>query len=150
ARLTLWYSAFSFLLILGCTAYLYVALARNLEREDDGVIQDQIRILQMLLRQHPEDSVGIRQEVELESGARQHARIFIRILDEEGRVVAETPGMARKVSKESFPSVFEKGEIVEQGGESFRVTSAGALLGAGPGKRTLQVALDRHEEEKLL
>ena len=92
ARLALWYALSAFFLILGATAYLYAALEKNLEREDDGTILDQIQILRLLLREHPEDAAAIRQEVEVESSARQHARLFIRILSPDGRVVAETTG----------------------------------------------------------
>jgi two-component system heavy metal sensor histidine kinase CusS len=151
-RLTLWYSLFSFGLILAATGYLYWALVRNLDREDDGVLQDQVQILQVLLSEHPEDSAGIRQEVEVESGARKHARIFIRILDDKGRTVAETPEMDRKLPKDVFPSASdtEAGIVVHREKESFRVMSARAGPPAAPGSRVLQVALDRHEEEKLL
>lgn len=145
-RLTVWYSAFAIVLMLASTAYLYWALARNLDREDDGILLDQIHILQVLLREHPEDSQGIRQEVELESGARKHSRIFIRILDASGRMLAETPEMAAKLPRELFPAPAEqeKGVLVDVGREAFRVMSAGADA------RVLQVALDRREEAKLL
>jgi two-component system heavy metal sensor histidine kinase CusS len=151
-RLTLWYSLFSFGLILAATAYLYWALSRNLDREDDGVLQDQIRILKMILREHPEDSAGLRQEVELESGARQHSQIYIRILDESGRTIAETPGMGHLLPREAFPAVSgrETGLGIQQGKESFRVMAVSSPLGTRPGAGTLQVALDRKEEAKLL
>src|SRR5215831_18498884 len=108
AWLTIWYSVAAFLLILAATAYLYLALARNLDREDDGTLLDQIQILRILLRDHPEDSAGIRQEVEVESGARQHARLYIRILDVQGRAVAETPGMADRLPPGLFPEPLER------------------------------------------
>jgi two-component system heavy metal sensor histidine kinase CusS len=152
ARLTLWYSIFSFVLILASTAYLYWALAKNLDREDDGILQDQIHILQVLLREHPEDSAGIRQEVEVESGARQHSRIYIRILDAGGGTIAETPGMALKLPKHVFPPASEKETVsqLHQSEESFRLMTAPAPLGDRYGARVLQVALDRREEERLL
>ncbi|HZE99910.1 MAG TPA: heavy metal sensor histidine kinase [Planctomycetota bacterium] len=151
-RLTLWYSLFSFLLILGCCGYLYWALGRNLEREDDGILQDQIHILQVLLREHPHASDGIRQEVEVETGARQHSRIFIRILDEAGQTLAETPGMAEPLPKDAIPgpSGGSGATLVRRGRQSFRVLSAAAPLGDRPGARILQVALDQKEDEKLL
>src|SRR5258708_33716632 len=122
ARVTRWYSVFSFGLLLAAPAYLYRALAKNLDREDDGVLQDQIHILQVLLREHPEDSAGIRQEVEVESGARKHSRIYIRILDESGVTVAETPGMNQKLPKEVFAAASgsETGSMLQQAKESFR------------------------------
>ncbi|HVR86939.1 MAG TPA: hypothetical protein VMU54_21630, partial [Planctomycetota bacterium] len=122
-RLTLWYSVFSLFLILAATGYLYWALSKNLDREDDGVLQDQIHILQLLLREHPEASAGIRQEVELESGARKHAHIYIRILDEAGQTMAETPGMNRSLPQEVFPPAAEgeTGSLLHQSSESFRL-----------------------------
>lgn len=151
-RLTLWYSLFSFGLILATTAYLYWALARNLDREDDGVLLDQIRILKVILREHPEDSAGLRQEVELESGIRQHSQMFIRILDETGRTIAESPGMAGLLPRGAFPPVSERetGIEVPAGKESFRVMSASSPLGGRSGAGVVQVALDRKEEAKLL
>ena len=41
ARLTVWYALSSFTLILLATGYLYWALARNLDREDDHFLADQ-------------------------------------------------------------------------------------------------------------
>lgn len=151
-RLTLWYAACSFALILAATAYLYWALARNLDREDDGVLQDQVQILQVLLKEHPEDSAGIRQEVELESGVREHSRIFIRILDDAGKQIAETPGMGGKLPGSLFPPVADagKGSPRSVGKESYRVMSVSTPLGGRTGKGVLQVALDRREEDRLL
>jgi len=152
ARLTLWYSVFSFGLLLAATAYLYWALVKNLDREDDGVLQDQIHILQVLLREHPEDSAGIRQEVEVESGARKHSRIYIRILDESGVTMAETPGMNQKLPKEAFGSVAgrETGSQLRLSKEAFRLMTGEASMGERLGSRLIQVALDRREEDKLL
>jgi two-component system heavy metal sensor histidine kinase CusS len=152
ARLTLWYALSAFLLILGATGYLYAALAKNLAREDDGTILDQIHILQLLLRDHPDDAAAIRQEVEVESSARQHARLFIRILSLGGRVVAETPGMAERLPAGVFPAASDthKGVAVRAGKESYRVMSAPAVLEIPERSRVIQVAYDRSEEDKLL
>jgi two-component system heavy metal sensor histidine kinase CusS len=152
ARLTLWYALSAFLLILGATGYLYAALAKNLDREDDGTILDQIEILRILLRDHPDDAAAIRQEVEVESSARQHAKLFIRILSPEGRTVAETPGMAERLPRELFPPPTDKkkGVALRAGKESFRVMTAPAILKTSDRSRIIQVAFDRSEEDKLL
>jgi len=153
ARLTLWSSLSTFALVCGATSYLYWALARNLDREDDGALTDQIHILRILLREHPEDPSGIRQEVELESGARQQAKLYIRILDEQRRIVAETPGMAGRLPSGFFeepPAESRSGVSRRSGKESYRVMSAWAALGDREKSRIIQVALDRREEDKLL
>lgn len=151
SRLTVWYAVSAFLLILAATAYLYWTLAKNIDREDDGTLLDQIHILRILLVDHPEDSAGIRQEVEVESGARQHARLYIRILDPQGRVVAETPGMAERLPPARFPEPLEgrEGLDLRAKDESFRVMSARVAYGS-QAARLIQVAFDRSEEEKLL
>lgn len=151
ARLTVWYALSAFVLILAATLYLYWALERNLDREDDGTLLDQIQILRVLLRDHPEDSAGIRQEVEVESGARQHARLFIRIIDPQGRVVAETPGMAGRLPPAVFPGPEGRvGVDLRVKEESFRVMSSRVALGRQDAARIIQVAFDRSEEEKIL
>ena len=40
ARLTVWYAAVTFALVLAATGYLFWALARNMDREDDQFIED--------------------------------------------------------------------------------------------------------------
>src|SRR5437762_219344 len=45
ARLTAWYTASAFVLILLATGFLYWVLYSNLEREDDQYLADKVRIL---------------------------------------------------------------------------------------------------------
>ncbi len=158
ARLTLWYTGSAFALILVVTGFLYWALSRNLLREDDDFIADQISILRTILREHPEDLAALRQEVEWESSARRHAKVFIRILDAGGRRLAETPGMPDFLAPGIFPPPV--GVASEPGGgitvrspqgPGFRLQAAQSPFGPSRGPaRILQVALDRREEEKLL
>jgi two-component system, OmpR family, heavy metal sensor histidine kinase CusS len=157
-RLTLWYTACAFTLILGATGLLYWSLARNLDREDDEFLADQVLILRGLLRNRPDDDAGIRQEVEFESEVRRHARVYLRILDGTGRVLAETPGMPPSLGPKAFPPPSPADVDLSRGtrfhatdGRDFRILAAQARLGtAGPPSRTLQVALDRREEDELL
>lgn len=158
ARLTLWYTVAAFSVVLASTAYLYWALGRNLDREDDEFLADQIHILRGLLRDRPLDDSGIKQEVEWESSVRQYARVYIRILDEDGRTLAETPGMGELLPPGLFPTPVpavaapKAGSDVESsGGKSFRTLSARADVGRGGRSiRSVQVALDREEEKELL
>lgn len=121
ARLTLWFSLSTFALVLGATGYLYWALARNMDREDDWALADQIRILRVLLREQPEHSAGIKQGVELESRVREQSRMYVRILDEQRRLVAESPGMARRLPIEFFeePREGRSGISRRSGGRSY-------------------------------
>ena len=152
SRLTVWTSASAFVMVLASTGYLYWALATNLDRGDDGMLMDQVHILRVLLREQAENPAAIRQEVEVESGARQHSRVYIRILDDAGRAVAETPGMQGRLPAAAFPEPLEgrEGISLRAGADSFRVMSARAALGSREGARTVQVALDRNEGDELL
>jgi two-component system heavy metal sensor histidine kinase CusS len=157
ARLTLWYTAWAFAALLGVTAYLYLALSRNLEREDDEFLGDQMSILQGILRDKPEDAAALRQEVEWESSLRQYARTWIRILDAGGRVLAETPGLPPELAPGAFPApapgekTLRGSTLRGPGGTAFRVLAALAPVGAsGREIRTIQIALDRSAEDDLL
>lgn len=157
-RLTLWYSASAFTLIILATGFLYWSLSRNLDREDDEFLTDQVLILRGLLRDRPEDDAAIRQEVDFESGVRRHTKIYVRLLDESGGVVAETPGMPPGLGAHAFPAPSPPDGELAGGtlyrtaeGRGYRLLAAHGRLGKSGGRyRTIQAALDRREEEELL
>ena len=154
AHLTAWYAGSAFLLILGATGFLYWALVANLDREDDQFLADKIHILRALLRDRPDDLGGLRQEVVLAPRARQYGQVYVRVLDEAGTVLLETPGMGDGLGPEVFPPGGEPGtgtEVRTPAGKSFRVTAARAAVGGGEGRTcVLQLAFDRTFEEGLL
>jgi two-component system heavy metal sensor histidine kinase CusS len=158
ARLTAWYSCSSFLLILVVTGFLYWVLVSNLDREDDQFLADKIHILRLLLRDRPEDLAALKHEVEWEWAASQYAQFQVRILDEQGKAVVESPGMSEELAPERFPGAgpaeAEPGigdEIHLPTGKSFRVLAVRASLGPSGGRtRVIQIALDRTYEENLL
>ena len=45
ARLTAWYAGSSFALVLVASGLLYLALSRNLDKEDDQVLADKVNVL---------------------------------------------------------------------------------------------------------
>src|SRR5947209_1783968 len=73
ARLTAWYTGSAFVLIFLATGFLYWVLFSNLDREDDQYLADKIRILRGLLQEKANDFKGLKQEVEWEWAASQHA-----------------------------------------------------------------------------
>jgi two-component system, OmpR family, heavy metal sensor histidine kinase CusS len=158
ARLTLWYAGSTFALVLATTVYLSWALAGALERENDEFLADQVHILRVLMRDHPDDEAGLREEVEWESEARQYARVFARVLDANGARIAETHGMPDALAYAAFPPPSDVDEEPARGanvcsptGASFRVMAARAVVGAPDGiVRLVQVALERKREENLL
>lgn len=157
-RLTVWYACSAFGLILLATWVLYAALVSNLDREDDQFLADIVHIVRAFLRDRPDDAAGLKQAVEWEWASRQYAQVFVRVLDENGRAIVETPGMSAVLVTTVFPPAVgidgEPGpgvEIDASGGSSFRVLTADAPVGAlGSERRTIQVALNQAHELKLL
>src|SRR5439155_23393407 len=82
-QLTAWYAAFSFGSILLATVVLYVALSRNIERENNHELMDRLNVFQTLFRDRPEDEDEIKFEVD--AAARQQSRFLVRVIDSDGR-----------------------------------------------------------------
>lgn len=158
ARLTAWYAASAFVLILAATGFLYWVLATSLDREDDQFLADEVSILRAILSDRPQDAAALRQEVEWEWAVRHPARVFVRILDEDGHPILETPGLRELLSPEALPGPvaadLEPGrgfEIRSGEGRVFRALAARAHVGrSGRDTRVIQVVLDRAQEVDLL
>src|SRR5438552_1113220 len=73
-RLTAWYAASAFTLVVVATGFLYWVLVADLDRETDESLADQVHILRKLLLDRPEDKAALVQEVEWEWAARHHAQ----------------------------------------------------------------------------
>jgi two-component system heavy metal sensor histidine kinase CusS len=152
ARLTAWYALSAFALILIVTGVLYWALVSSLEQEDDEELADKVRTLRAALRERPIDLAALRRQAEWGWAARQYEQVHVRVLDGQGGVVVETPGMAEVLPTGAFPAPLPAdaeprgGEwTVHSGGRPYRVLAARA-----EGGHLVQVALDRTPEEELL
>ena len=158
SRLTLWYATSAFLLVAIATGILYWVLVTNVDREDDQFLVDTVQILRGLMRERPEDVAALRQEVEWEGATRRYARLFVRIVDAEGRTVVETPGTDAIFKGHAPPAPApvdadpeSATDIHSAEGRPFRVLAAEARLGAdGGARRLIEVALDRTSEQNVL
>src|SRR5207247_2217078 len=113
-RLTAWYAGSAFLLILLATGFLYHVLVANLDREDDQFLADKVQFLSALLSAHSDDQRALRQEVEWKPGSGQYGQFSIRLLDEKGETLLETPGMSDELGPEAFPKApAEPGRMAE-------------------------------------
>jgi two-component system heavy metal sensor histidine kinase CusS len=137
---------------------MYWALASSLDRDDDDSLADRTHALQAALENLPVDTTTFRLEAETTWDRRRFVKVWIRVLDEDGRSITETPGMSAILPSEVFPNPNGSGEAPVGGtdlrsahGKPFRVLASRANLGGpnGPG-RILQVALDRSKEMELL
>jgi two-component system heavy metal sensor histidine kinase CusS len=155
ARLTLWYGASSFALVSVAAAFLYWALVTNLDREDDEFLADKVRLVQTLLREQPDDTRMLKEEVEWEPAARGHAQVYVRVLNPDQTLIMETPGMSSGLPGSVFPGALGLPGETPQGAEvstrngSYRLLAAAADW--GPSRQAIvQVALDRTREADLL
>ncbi len=155
-RLTAAYSLAGLMLVLLGTASLYMVLRTELDRSTDLFLADKLHVLRTILRDRPEDEDALREEIELETAARRYQRFYIRLVDEQGRPVLTTPGMAEKLDiaelvRRTQGRPEHSISMVGNQAQPFRVTSAAALVGAPPtGTDTIQVAVDTSQEEELL
>lgn len=156
-RFTLLYAASTALLLLLAAGYLDWALARSLHARDQALVLSKANVLRLLLREHPDATDLITSEVSHEAGEGP-LRYYLRVLDEPGRVLIETPGMQGCLRSEDFPPPAEilpsflphAAAATRRQGE-FLLLSAMAEVGAGEGgKRELQVALDISQNQALL
>lgn len=153
--LTAWYTATSFLLLIIVTGILYWALKAELNRDGDLFFTDKVNVLQTILRDQPNDRDALREEVELESAARTYDHFYIRLFDGDGGVVIATPGMNRNLKGASFPAAspgasFHGVSVTNVGGVPFRVLTTKLRVGRSATSWTVQIALDRMQQQDLL
>jgi two-component system heavy metal sensor histidine kinase CusS len=144
----------AFALVLACTGYLYLASVSNLDREDDQLLGDRVRALRVVMHKRPNNTAAIRQEVEEEWEAHERTRVHMRVLDSDGRVVVETPGMSELLPSSVFPAPTAEpgtGADIDSSREGgFRVLAVQAADGSSkPSSYVIHVAMNRGLEMEL-
>ncbi len=150
-RLTLWYAVSAFALVLFSTGFLYWALVGMLDRVDDQFLHNEIRLMSPLLYDRSENDEALRKEVELES------EVYVRLLDGDGRMMVEAPGMGKTVTPRDFPPPTEIDEPLAKGvdfrspdGRVFRLLSARIASAGLSTAYIVQVAVDRTHEVDIV
>lgn len=155
-RLTAAYSLAGLFLVVLATASLYMVLRAELDRSTDLFLADKLHVLRTMLRQRPDDDDALREEIELESAARRYQQFYIRLLDEHGRPILTTPGMADQLDLAELVRRTENRpehsvSMTGRNGRAFQVTSATATVGTLSGRTdTIEVAIDVSQAEELL
>jgi two-component system heavy metal sensor histidine kinase CusS len=155
-RLTAGYAISGLLTVFFATAGLYVVLVSELDRSTDLFIADKLNVLGTLLRERPDDTDALREEVELESASRRYEQFYIRLLDQRGNQLMATPGMAKQLDLPQFIAQIQSRPdhaIALSGklGRAFRVTSAAVPVGShSTGTDIIQIAVDVSQKEELL
>jgi two-component system, OmpR family, heavy metal sensor histidine kinase CusS len=155
-RLTAGYALAGLVLVILATASLYLVLVSELEKSTELFLGDKLHVLRTMLRERPDDTDALREEVELETAARRYEHFYIRLLDERNTPLMTTPGMAEEIDLSQLAqrtrghpdvSIPMKGSQ----GQAFRVTTAGAQVGSTPGHTiTIQIAIDVSQKEAFL
>jgi len=155
-RLTAGYALAGLFLVFLATASLYIVLVSELDKSTDLFLADKVHVLSTMLRERPNDWDALREEVELESAARQYEQFYIRLLDERNTLLLMTPGMADQLDLAQLASRTQgrpHRNIRMKGtdGRDFRVTSTSAPVGSPAAQTdTIQVAIDISQKEALL
>ena len=136
-RLTAAYSLAGLLLVLLATASLYVVLRAELDKSTDQFLADKLQVLRTMLKERPNDTDGLREEIELESAARRYEQFYIRLLDERGVPILTTPGMAEQldlaeIARQARSRPERTISMAGRHGQAFRVSSAAAPVGTPP------------------
>jgi two-component system, OmpR family, heavy metal sensor histidine kinase CusS len=156
ARLTLWYALSAFGLVLAAVSILYWGLVKGLQAEDDQALQERIQVVRALLLDTKGDASQLRWEVQSEWESVEHPQFYIRVSDENGRSLMETPGMSELLPPDIFqrPSAEQSGgaaaAVLSPYGKTFRVLSARVERNSDAAVRFLLVALDFTSDQKVL
>ncbi len=155
-RLTAGYALAGLFLAFAATASLYFVLCSELDRSTDLFLADKLHVIRTMLRERPDDSDALHEEIELESAARKYEHFYVRLLDAQNRPLLMTPGMAEQLDLSKFLTA-SQGQpdhavsVKGAHGRPFRVTSATAVVGSPPmGSDTIQIAIDVSQKEELL
>jgi two-component system, OmpR family, heavy metal sensor histidine kinase CusS len=138
-------------LLLACgLGIFYLIVVRHAFAEDNAVLADKMLALTADLRENGPENFG--EEITTRNGG-QHIPYWIRILDPQGRVIAETAQMDRLIPTQIFPVAREPVEAIRTR-KDYR--SAGKLFSlvsfndrSGGEAYTLQLAQDRSSDEQV-
>lgn len=148
-RLTLWYAAAAFLLVVVATGFLYLGLVETLDREDDEFLIEKARAVMRVLQSQPGKLDALQQEVTAGGGDKEAGRVFARVILASGESV-ETPGLSSWLPRQSFP-------------QRVRNETVRSIEGAGLDRRpvrlrvhwtdqgdTVHIAMDRSGDREVL
>lgn len=157
ARLTIFYTLATFVILLFAVVFQFLALTSDLEYEDNNFLVDKIKVVQAIIARSPDTLSALDEEVHWESAMRDYTRYMVRVLDKEGNVILDTAGMERLLPAPLFPTPATSGTAIGRGveressdGRLYLVNSVWASAKGDGHFRLLQIALDVTDEEAIL
>ncbi|MBP1748596.1 MAG: sensor histidine kinase [Deltaproteobacteria bacterium] len=159
-RLTILYAISAFILLAISAVTLDWILVSDMEFEDNQFLASEIQSIHLLLREHPREIETWKKVIERETiaSASVYLKYYVRILDERGISLVETPGMSEELIRFSFPAV----EYLEQSGTKgikLEATNGRPFLfmasriepgSAATEARYIQIALDMSHEDAII
>lgn len=157
-RLAWFYTLSSSLLLIVACGFLYWILNTTLEKEDENFLNNRAGELRAILQDQPEDTKTLEREVRNENlePTGFQSRTYSRILDEQGRVLYETPGMKNEIpltlfAEHTLPINTLKNWESSSSGKTFRMVVTYAETKISPNARyQIQVAMDESSEAALM
>lgn len=122
-RLSWWYGISSCLLIAIVTGFLYLALLRNFDRQNERYLAEKVSILRTLLEESGDQAATVKWEVEEELAAHPSIRVLSRVMSGDGRRLYETSGMSDELPAFAFTGK-SGGEVRSPRGRVYRVVRA--------------------------
>lgn len=156
--MTLWYALFSFGVMAIAAGILYWTLVQSMYEEDVRDLADNLNNARLLLRAAPADWILHPPDRRPSWAPRGQPEIYLRVLDTQGRVLTETPGMSHEIPP---PGGAELAKLsADEGVRRALVSGSGqpflTLVVRVPGASAteppqfLEVAMDREHDETLL
>src|ERR1700758_959405 len=140
-RLAFLYTLSAFGMLVLSTVFLYWVLGNDLERNNNKVLADEVRVLRFILRERPDNQEALEDEVRFEGASSPY---FTRVLNEGGQMIMETPHMADIIAASLFPAPVGMKQEPREGvkwrshkGQLYILTSAWAEVGQSGGKQRL-------------
>ena len=155
-RLTAAYASAGLVLVFLSTLSLYWVLNAELNRSTELFLKDKVNVLRTMLVERPDDDEGLHEEVELESASRRYEQFYIRLLDNDGKPMLMTPGMAAKLDLAQLSMLLQRRKgsamsVTGRDGKIFRAISVESPVGKDPHRIvTMQIAVDVSQTEDLL
>jgi two-component system, OmpR family, heavy metal sensor histidine kinase CusS len=159
-RLAILYALSLFFLLAIASVFLDWVLTTDMRRDNSQFLTAEIQSLRTLMRQRPDDLRVWREEVEREAASLPgYARYYLRILDEQGKVIVETPGMSDIVTAQAFPDPLPAFDVNTISGVDAQGSNGRLFLLASQWveirqpearKRLIQVAFDRSHDATII
>ena len=157
-RLTVLYTLCAFGILSLALVFLYWEMANDLRDQEDQSLVDEITTLRFIIGEHPNEPELLKAEVEVESAVRPFARYYVRILDESGRRLLQTPGMEDVIPVFAFPHALRVSESLRRGKKwkgnddrTYLCQAARAQHGSDRQvRRVIQLALEVTQQEDML